>query len=40
MRFNEKELASLSLEDADFEGRLNYRKTPSGNFSQSNSGNN
>lgn len=35
MRFNDKELAHVSLGEADFEGRLNYRKSPSGNFSQS-----
>lgn len=35
MRFNDKELVHVSLGEADLEGRLNYRKTPSGNFSQS-----
>ncbi|KAG8326986.1 pleckstrin homology domain-containing family J member 1-like [Homalodisca vitripennis] len=38
MRFNDSELATLSSSNADLEGRLNYRKTPSGNFSQSGSG--
>ncbi|XP_022190532.1 pleckstrin homology domain-containing family J member 1-like [Nilaparvata lugens] len=38
MKFNDKEIATLSLGDADFEGRLNYLKTSSNSFS-SNSGN-
>jgi len=38
MRFNDKELITYSSGDADLEGRLNYKKTPSGNFSQSSSG--
>lgn len=38
MRFNDKELAFISSQNADLEGRLNYRKIPNGNFSQSGSG--
>lgn len=38
MRFNDKELAEISLGDAELEGRLNYRKYPSGNFNQGSGG--
>lgn len=38
MRFNDKELASLSLGEADLEGRLNYKKSSSSNISQSSGG--
>uniref|UniRef100_A0A1B6KP66 Pleckstrin homology domain-containing family J member 1 n=1 Tax=Graphocephala atropunctata TaxID=36148 RepID=A0A1B6KP66_9HEMI len=38
MRFNDRELVTLSSAEADLEGRLNYKKTPSGNFGQSGSG--
>jgi hypothetical protein len=34
MRFNDRELAKISLGDAELEGRLNHRCPPSGNFSQ------
>lgn len=34
MRFNERELTKISLGDAELEGRLNHRRPPSGNFSQ------
>jgi len=38
MRFNERELTTISLGDADLEGRLNHRRPPSGNFSQKGNG--
>uniref|UniRef100_A0A1B6D669 Pleckstrin homology domain-containing family J member 1 n=1 Tax=Clastoptera arizonana TaxID=38151 RepID=A0A1B6D669_9HEMI len=34
MRFNDKELAEMSLGEGELEGRLNYRKHPNGNFNQ------
>jgi len=34
MRFNERELTTISLGDAELEGRLNHRRPASGNFSQ------
>lgn len=35
MRFNDKELAAISSDQIELEGRLNYRRPTSGNFSQS-----
>lgn len=35
MRFNDRELANLGNGDSDFDGILNHRSPPSGNFSQS-----
>ncbi|GFG30326.1 hypothetical protein Cfor_01566 [Coptotermes formosanus] len=34
MRFNDKELTTIGLGDAELEGRLNHRRPPGGNFSQ------
>ncbi|XP_075216550.1 pleckstrin homology domain-containing family J member 1-like [Lycorma delicatula] len=38
MRFNDKELAHLSLGEAKLEGRLNYKKSSSGNITQTSGG--